>query len=131
MYRIQRQTTIEQFIFPFGALDPGNRWVRLADEVPWEELEARYAAWHPPRGRPAKPIRLLFGCLVVKEVLDCTDRETLAQAAENPYIQYFLGGSAFEQARPVGLTTLTDFRRGLFESDRRLIRRLARNKYMR
>jgi hypothetical protein len=38
------QLSIEEFYVPFGRkLDLGNRWVMLADLIPWEPLENQYA----------------------------------------------------------------------------------------
>jgi len=46
MYAFQSagQLSIEEFHVPFGGkLDLGNRWVMLADLIPWEPLENQYA----------------------------------------------------------------------------------------
>jgi hypothetical protein len=45
MYRPQfRQLFFDQFILPFdGQLDPQNRWIKLAEVVPWFEAEQLYA----------------------------------------------------------------------------------------
>jgi hypothetical protein len=50
-----RQLPIEEFKLPFGGeLDPGNRWVRLADVMPWEALSDVYnKALSSTEGRPA------------------------------------------------------------------------------
>ena len=44
MYKDNSQLRIEDFIFPYGKLDPENDWVKLAALVPWEVAEERYAA---------------------------------------------------------------------------------------
>lgn len=37
------QTKIVKFTLPFsGRLDPDNKWIYLADMVPWQELYGRY-----------------------------------------------------------------------------------------
>jgi len=39
-----QQLTFENFHLPFGGkLDPKNRWVRLADVIPWHVAETMYA----------------------------------------------------------------------------------------
>ena len=39
MYRKEIQLKFEDFVFPFGDLDPENEWVKLAKLVPWETVE--------------------------------------------------------------------------------------------
>jgi len=73
MYRKQHngQLSIEEFHLPFGGtLDPENRWVLLSALMPWEELEETYAPqFSPTVGAPAKPVRLAFGALFIKQRL--------------------------------------------------------------
>ena len=78
---------------PFGGtLDPENRWVLFSSLMPWEELEATYAPqFSPTTGAPAKPVRLAFGALFIKQRLGLTDEETVEQIRENAYMQFFLG----------------------------------------
>ena len=60
--------------------------------MPWEELEETYAPqFNPTTGAPAKPVRLAFGALFIKQRLGLTDEETVEQIRENAYMQFFLG----------------------------------------
>lgn len=88
-----RQLSIEEFKLPFaGKLDPTNRWVRLADGIPWEEFTEVYnKVLSSTTGRPALSSRVVVGALIIKHMLSLTDEETIAQIRENPYLQYFLG----------------------------------------
>ncbi len=88
-----RQLTIEEFKLPFaGELDPRDRWVRLADAMPWEALTEVYnKALSSTTGRPALSARAVVGALIIKHMLNLTDEETIEQIRENPYLQYFLG----------------------------------------
>jgi hypothetical protein len=46
MYRTStpKPGSVENFELPFGGqLSDDNRWVKLADLIPWEELESEYA----------------------------------------------------------------------------------------
>jgi hypothetical protein len=63
------QLTIEEFHVPFGGkLDSDNRWVIFSSLMPWEELEQTYAPqFSPTTGAPAKPVRLAFGALFIKQ----------------------------------------------------------------
>lgn len=91
MYRKQyiRQLSIEDFHVPFGGtLDPGNRWVLLAELIPWQEMEDAYAPQFSVNvGTPAKPVRLAFGSLYIKQRLGLTDEETVLQILENAYMR--------------------------------------------
>ena len=88
------QTEFVDFYLPFvGHLKASNRWCRLAEMVPWDEVESCYADKLSATGigAPAKSGRIAYGALLIKERLGITDEETLEQISENPYLQYFLG----------------------------------------
>lgn len=86
------QLSIEDFHVPFGGtLDSDNRWVIFSSLMPWEVLEATYSPqFSPTTGAPAKPVRLAFGALFIKQRLGLTDEETVEQIRENAYMQFFL-----------------------------------------
>ena len=88
-----KQQNIHDFILPFdGALAADNRWVTQATKIPWDEIEGDYSDLFPSgTGNVAKPARVAFGALIIKETLGLTDEETVEQIRENPYLQYFLG----------------------------------------
>ncbi len=96
------QITIKDFFMPFGGkLLKTNRWVKLASIMPWEHIEQIYmASFQSERGRPAISSRIAFGSIFIKENDNLTDEGTVAAIAENPYMQYFLGLTAF-QAEPL------------------------------
>ena len=96
------QLTIEDFFMPFGGkLLKTNRWVKLASMMPWEHIEQIYMeSFQSERGRPAISSRIAFGAIFIKENDNLTDESTVAAIAENPYMQYFLGLTAF-QAEPL------------------------------
>ena len=87
----------ENFKLPFGgSLAIENRWVMMATLVPWSEYEEEYAQnFTPEMGAPAKSFRIAFGALIINEKLGLSDRETVEQIRENPYLQYFLGYSSY------------------------------------
>ena len=111
MYKDTSQFTIDDFIFPFGTLDPDNRWVRLSLLVPWDDIERGYAKQFGTTGAPAHPARMAFGALLLKQILDVSDAELVFQIAENPYLQFFIGMHAFVQGCPFGTSTLVAFRK--------------------
>ena len=95
MYRKDEQptTSAESFKLPFeGKLSEDNRWVIMAEWIPWAEFEAEYAElFSSVMGAPAKTFRMALGALIIKEKLGISDRETVEQIKENPYLQYFIG----------------------------------------
>lgn len=104
---------------PFGGtLDPENRWVLFSSLVPWEELEETYASqFNPTTGAPAKPVRLAFGALFIKQRLGLTDEETVEQIRENAYMQYFLGFAGYSSKAPFDPSMMVHFRKRFSEED--------------
>ena len=108
------QMTFEDFYLPFGGrLRSDNRWVLLSKQIPWDQVEQEYAAVFAGRdtGREAKSARLALGALIIKERLGTTDRETVEQIRENPYLQYFLGFAEYKDEAPFDPSLMTHFRK--------------------
>jgi len=73
-------------------LQKDNRWVILANKLPWDEMaKIYYRSLSSGMGAPAKDARLVIGALIIKHMLGLDDRETIETIRENMYIQYFLG----------------------------------------
>ena len=71
-----------------GQLDEENRWVKMSKMIPWEKFEEEYAKnFIEDKGAPAKSFRMALGALIIKEMLGISDRETVEQIKENPYLQ--------------------------------------------
>jgi hypothetical protein len=115
MYRKDNlhQLTFENFYLPFGGhLRNDNRWVILADQIPWDQIEDAYGElFCDDNGCPAKSARMALGALLIKERLDVSDRETVEQIKENPYFQYFLGLMEYQDATPFDHSMMTHFRK--------------------
>ncbi len=111
--------SIEQFHVPFGGtLDSEKRWVLYASLMPWEELEETYAPqFSPPTGAPAKPVRLAFGALFIKQRLSLTDEETVEQIRENAYMQFFLGFAGYSSKPPFDPSMMVHFCNRFSEDD--------------
>lgn len=111
--KIENQYYLEEFILPFaGKLRADNRWVQLAKLIPWEKIEERYASrFTSHRGQEAKPVRMALGALIIKEKCGFTDRETVAQITENPYLQYFIGLKEYQTQAPFNPSLMVHFRK--------------------
>ena len=101
-YKPQSQLSIKEFEMPFEAdLDPNNRWVILSKVIPWDLFAKEYYKnFKTNRGAPTKDARLVLGVVIVKHYLKLDDEGLIELIQENPYIQYFLGLTAFT-SKPV------------------------------
>ncbi|ACB54422.1 hypothetical protein cce_5076 [Crocosphaera subtropica ATCC 51142] len=96
---------------PLTKLSPENRWVIMAELIPWEEFEEEYAKqFKIEKGAPAKPFKMALGALIIKEQLGISDRETVEQIKENPYLQYFIGLEAYTFEPPFEASMMVHFR---------------------
>jgi len=96
-------------------LSPENRWVKLAQIIPWSRLEGRYHRTfaNPKVGNPAKSCRMAIGSLIIKERMRLSDIETVELIRENPYMQFFIGLNNFTDYTPFDASTMTYFRKRL------------------
>jgi hypothetical protein len=63
----------------------------------WDELaEGYHQGLADTQGLPAKDARLVIGAVIIKHKLCLSDRETVGQIQENPYLQYFVGMSGYQ-----------------------------------
>ena len=107
-----KKSTVENFKIP-SEWKPKeeNRWVIMSKIIPWEEFEEEYAKnFSENKGAPAKPFRMALGALIIKEILGISDRETVEQIKENPYLQYFIGLEVYENEEPFDASMLVHFR---------------------
>jgi len=102
-----KQIPVAEFKTPFEtSLDPKNRWVRLANVIPWEKLAEIYTRnFRKDYGRPATKSQIIIGAIIIKHFLKSSDEDTIELIKENPYLQYFLGLSGFTH-KPVFHPTL-------------------------
>ena len=116
MYRqeSEKQLAFDDFYLPFGGhLNPNNRWVKLAELIPWDEFEEEYAQQFDTTGQgaPAKTFRLALGALMIKEKLGITDEETVEQIRENHYLQYLVGMEGYTDEHLFDPSMMVHFRR--------------------
>ena len=111
----QRQLMIQEDEFNFSGikLNSKNRWVRLSNLIPWDEVEEEYVKNFQQirRGGEARSARFALGTLIIKEQLNLSDRETVQQIRENPYLQYFLGEKQYNYDISLDASSLTYFRK--------------------
>lgn len=88
-YTDNTQSNFLSFNQPIGLhMNPENRWVKMADAIPWEIFEKKYSRlFKGKNGRVAKPLRLALGSLIIQTKYQYSDRELVNQLTENPYYQ--------------------------------------------
>ena len=101
-YTSNKQQKIEDFEGPFDIrLNKDNRWVKLANELPWDELASVYhQSMKNDSGAKSIDSRVVIGAVIIKHMEGLDDRGTIQAIQENPYMQYFLGLSNFT-SKPV------------------------------
>jgi len=106
------QISIAEFISPFGRLNPENRWVRIVNAIPWSHYEAIYAdQFNKKTGAPATRLRMALGTLLIKRKTGRSDKETLLDIIENPYMQYLIGLNEFATTAPFSARSISNFRK--------------------
>ena len=77
MYRQSNDSPIspEKFELPVSIeLSSENRWVIMAELIPWSEFEEKYAEnFSENMGAIAKPFRMALGALIIKEKLGTSE----------------------------------------------------------
>lgn len=116
MYRRKDRKTMLLFpeLFPFGGkLNENNRWLRIAELIPWEELEEEYAKHFSDVGRPGTDAQLIIGLMLLKHMTGLSDEGLVEEVLENPYMQAFCGFEKFVTEEILDPSTLTKMRERL------------------
>src|SRR6201982_3867805 len=88
--------------------------VRLAAEINWEFLAARFSSvCRLGPGQPPLPTRLVAGLFILKHRHNLSDEALCARWVENPYFQYFCGEVVFRHELPFDRSSLTRWRQRL------------------
>lgn len=96
-YTSSSQLSLDEFMDNLGKkLNPNNRWVKLAQQIPWDDLAKIYAeSLSEDMGRPSKDARLVIGAIIIKHKKGLPDEEVIPEVQESPYLQYFVGLQEF------------------------------------
>jgi IS5 family transposase len=93
-------------------LDPDDPLLQLASAIPWETFDQDFAVHYACGiGAPSKPIRVMVGLLLLKQLENLSDEEVVLQWKRNPYYQAFCGMTEFQQDKPCHSTELVHFRK--------------------
>ena len=102
-------------------LNPRDPLLLLTKRIPWEHFEARFFGLYSDQGRPAKPIRLMVGLMILKQLENLSDERIIEAWVRNPYYQAFCGERHFQWKLPCDPTDLVYFRKRIGEEGARLI----------
>ena len=83
-----KKVSLEEFNVP---LDPSNRWVKLREEIPWDDMEKANLSLEPKESYKAYSFQCSLGALILLNKTKMGPLELVEEASENPYFQFFLG----------------------------------------
>lgn len=102
IYISPNQLTLAGFETPFTQqLCKDNRWIRMAQAIPWDKIVPYYNnLFGSGEGRAPISGRVIIGAMIIKHIENLTDRATIQHIQENMFMQYFLGYSSFTNEAP-------------------------------
>ena len=98
-------------------LNPNAPLLILAKKLPWDMFEREFTPLYSEIGRPAKPIRLMIGLLLLKQIENLSDERVVEAWVQNPYYQAFCGMEHFQWHFPCDPSELVHFRKRIGEMD--------------
>jgi hypothetical protein len=105
----------DNFKLPFGkGFDGKNFWVKLAQVIPWKELEEENTQFFPQRGRgaPKKPFRMALGAVLIKKGKEkgkTSDEKVVQEIQKDPHLQYFIGLEGYSAEKQFDATSMANF----------------------
>lgn len=95
---------------------------KLSHKINWHVFEDAFTPLYcSDNGRPAKPIRMMCGLLILKHLRNISDESVVEQWSENAYFQYFCGMQEFTPNFPCNASELVHFRKRIGEKGIELI----------
>ena len=93
-------------------LDPADPLLHLGTAIPWQDFEQAFRHHYTAGlGAPSKPIRLMVGLLLLKQLENLSDEAVVVQWKRNPYYQWFCGMTEYQPKPPCHSTELVHFRK--------------------
>jgi transposase, IS5 family len=116
----QNQTSL---FFSFeSTLDHKHPLYILANKINWTVFSQAFESLYcKDNGRPAKPIRMMEGLLILKHLRNVSHESVVEQWSENIYYQYFCGETSFGCSVPCEASELVHFRKRIGEEGIELI----------
>jgi IS5 family transposase len=92
-------------------IDSNHELALLADRIDWNYFEKEFSPLYSNVGQPAVPIRLMVGCLILKQMENLGDETLVKKWIRDPYMQYFCGMRCFEHRFPFDPSDFVHFRK--------------------
>lgn len=96
-------------------IDLSHELVLLSDHIDWQYFEKEFTPLYASVGQPGVPIRLMVGCLLLKQMENLGDETLAKQWVRDPYMQYFCGMKCFEHRFPFDPSDFVHFRKRIGE----------------
>lgn len=92
-------------------INPNDPLVILGNSIDWASFEKDFAELYSNTGMPGKPVRMMVGLLILKQMFNHGDETLMPVWVQNPYYQYFCGESEFQWQFPCDPSDLSHFRK--------------------
>ena len=93
-------------------IDPSHELVLLVDAIDWQYFEEEFKQFYcADNGSPSVPIRVMGGCLLLKQMYNLGDDTLPTYWIRDNYFQYFCGMSFFEHKFPCNPSDFNLFRK--------------------
>lgn len=89
--------------------------VLLAEKIDWNYFEDSFSELYSHTGKPAMPVRLMVGSLMLKRIYNLGDETLCGAWIRDPYMQYFCGMAHFEHQFPCDPSDFVHFRKRIGE----------------
>jgi IS5 family transposase len=96
-------------------IDIKSPLIVLSQKINWSSLECDFSKFYAQKGAPSKPVRLMAGLLILKQMFNTSDEVIVDEWIQNPYYQYFTGNIHFEWELPCDPSDLVHFRKRIGE----------------
>jgi len=96
-------------------IDMHHELVLLAQTIDWSYFEKEFSSYYSDKGAPSVPIRLMIGCLLLKQLYNLGDDRIPEFWVRDVYFQYFCGGIFFEHEFPFDPSDFVHFRNRIGE----------------
>ena len=111
MLKKGKPSTQSSFLMPtlHEQCDPRHTLRKLGERIPWRDFEEAFGEAYHVEGRPAKPVRLMVGLLLLKQMYDQSDEDVVDRWVENSSWAAILRDERFSMG-----ATLRSERSGVF-----------------
>jgi IS5 family transposase len=92
-------------------IDPQHELILLANIIDWQYFENEFSQYFcENNGRPSVPLRVMIGCLMLKQMYNLGDETLPLRWEMDVYFQYFCGMTFFEHKFPFDPSDFVHFR---------------------